>query len=229
MAGWSTPVVQRPRETMAAAAAARLRDLIVRLELPPGAVLKEAELRGRLGVGRTPLREAIQLLAYEGLVRVYPRRLTVVAPLDLAELAQVVEARRAVEPPAAALAAWRLDDEALAGLEATLTEMVRARAAGDWEEYLRQDHRLHLAVARASGNRLLAEAVERILGLGLRFWYVSLRWVGLPGLPDHHEALVGALRARDPEVAEWVMREHIEVFERRVVGWLIEKEGRRVQ
>ncbi len=214
---------RRPRETLAAEAARRLRELIVRLELPPGTVLREAELRERLGVGRTPLREAVQRLAYEGLVRVYPRRLTVVAPLDPAELAQVVEARQAVEPALAALAARRAGGDTLARLDELLAKMGLARAAGDWEGYLRLDHELHLAVARASGNRPLAEAAERILGLGLRFWYVSFRWVGLPDLPDHHELLVGALRARDPGLAGRLMREHIDLFERRVAGWLTEK------
>jgi DNA-binding GntR family transcriptional regulator len=197
---------RRPRETLAAEAARRLRELIVRLELPPGTVLREAELRERLGFGRTPLREAVQRLAYEGLVRVYPRRLTVVAPLDPAELEQVVEARQAVEPALAALAARRAGGDTLARLEDILKKMGLARAAGDWEGYLRLD-----------------EAAERILGLGLRFWYVSFRWVGLPDLPDHHELLVGALRARDPGLAGRLMREHIDLFERRVAGWLTEK------
>lgn len=210
-----------PRETKAAAAARQLRELIVRLELAPGSVLKEGELCRRLGVGRTPLREAVQRLAHEGLVRVYPRRVTVVAPLDLGELRQVAEARRVLEPAAAMLAAERASDEELDRLREILARMHRARADGDWEGYLRRDHELHLAVARAAGNRLLAEAVERTLALGLRFWYVSFRWVGLPSLPDQHELLVGAIRARDPELTRRRMLEHVAVFEERVGGWLV--------
>lgn len=214
-----------PRETMAAAAARQLRELIIRLELPPGAVLKEAELGRRLGVGRTPLREAVQRLAHEGLVRVYPRRVTVVAPLDLGELKQVAEARRVLEPATAMLAAERASDEELGRLGEILAAMHRARAGGDWEGYLRRDHELHLAVACASGNRLLAEAVERTLSLGLRFWYVSFRWVGLPGLPDQHDLVVEALRARNPELARQRMLEHVALFEGRVGGWLAAERG----
>ncbi len=214
-----------PRETMAAAAARQLRELIIRLELPPGAVLKEAELGRRLGVGRTPLREAVSRLAHEGLVRVYPRRVTVVALLDLGELKQVAEARRVLEPAAAMLAAERASDEELGRLGEILAGMHRARAGGDWEGYLRRDHELHLAVAWASGNRLLAEAVERTLSLGLRFWYVSFRWVGLPGLPNQHDLVVEALRARNPELARQRMLEHVALFEGRVGGWLAAERG----
>jgi len=208
---------------MAAEAARQLRELIVRLELPPGSVLREAELCQRLQVGRTPLREAIQRLAHEDLVRVYPRRVTVVAPLDPADLKQVAEARQVLEPAVAMLAARQVSGEELAQLDEILAGMRRARAAGDWEGYLRCDYELHLAVARASGNRLLAQAVEQTLALGLRFWYVSFRWVGLPGLPDHHDLLVNAIRTRDPELARQRMLEHVTLFQERVGGRLTEE------
>jgi len=87
-----------------------IRDLIVTLDLPPGAVVSEADLMARLGMGRTPVREALRALARERLVEVYPRRGIFVAGVDPRELSALSEARSVLEPAAARLAAVRLTD-----------------------------------------------------------------------------------------------------------------------
>ena len=84
-----------------------IRDLIVSLELAPGAVIDERELMERLGIGRTPVREALRRLAHEGLVEVYPRRGMFVTGVDVRELARLSEVRAVLEPEAARLAAER--------------------------------------------------------------------------------------------------------------------------
>ena len=93
-----------------------VRDMILGLELTPGSRVREDELQARLRVGRTPLREALQRLAYEGLLQIFPRRLIVVAKFGIEDLRQVYEARSALEPAAASLAARHFahaSDEAL--------------------------------------------------------------------------------------------------------------------
>src|SRR6476619_4223029 len=93
-----------------------IRELIVSLELAPGAVVSERELMERLGLGRTPIREALRTLAQEKLVEVYPRRGIFVSPVDVGDLAALSEARLTLESFAARLAAERAnaDDREIA-------------------------------------------------------------------------------------------------------------------
>ena len=93
--------------TLSAQAYAELRTMIVRLDLAPGDVLREDELRTRLGIGRTPIREALQRLAREHFVTVIPRRGMFVAGIDVGELSMLFETRTVLEPYAARLAAAR--------------------------------------------------------------------------------------------------------------------------
>src|SRR5438067_474252 len=102
--------------TTAEQAYEQVKELIVTLALPPGATIREPELQVRLGIGRTPLREALHRLAHDGMVRIYPRRAIVVAKLGVSEIRQVFEMRLALEPAAAALAAHRATAEDLAAL-----------------------------------------------------------------------------------------------------------------
>src|SRR5512135_2592148 len=88
-----------------------IRELIVTLELPPGAVVREPELTERLGVGRTPVREALRRLAQERLVEVYPRRGIFVTPVNIRDLASLSEVRAVLESHAARLAAERATAE----------------------------------------------------------------------------------------------------------------------
>ena len=84
-----------------------IRELIVSLELAPGSAIKEPELTARLGIGRTPVREALRRLAQERLVEVYPRRGMFVTTVDVRDLARLCEVRAVLEPEAARLAAER--------------------------------------------------------------------------------------------------------------------------
>ena len=93
-----------------------IRELIVTLELPPGAVVREPELTERLGIGRTPVREALRRLAQERLVEVFPRRGMFVTKVDVRDLARLCEVRVALEPEAARLAAERATQADLAEL-----------------------------------------------------------------------------------------------------------------
>ena len=104
-----------------------IRELIVTLELPPGAVVREPELTERLGIGRTPVREALRRLAQERLVEVFPRRGMFVTKVDVRDLARLCEVRVALEPEAARLAAERATQADLAELRGVAR---RARRAG---------------------------------------------------------------------------------------------------
>src|SRR6266436_2032040 len=100
-----------------------IRDLIVSLQLAPGAVIDERELMEELGIGRTPVREALRRLAHEGLVEVYPRRGMFVTGVDVRELARLSEVREVLEPEAARLAAERATETDREEMGALLAEL----------------------------------------------------------------------------------------------------------
>lgn len=189
---------------------ARLRDLIVNLDLPPGVALREADLQQQVGVGRTPLRDAFHRLAQEGMLRIYPRRAIVVAKLGLPEVRQIFEVRLALEPAAAALAAERItpaEANTLCSLEADLQA-----AAHRWDvkTFLETDQVFHRTIAHNAENPLLAEYVDHVQTLNLWLWNMyfrthRIRGTGLFG----HQAIVDALLAGDSRTASSTMHDHI--------------------
>ncbi|HEX2427870.1 MAG TPA: GntR family transcriptional regulator, partial [Gaiellaceae bacterium] len=146
-----------------------IRDLIVSLELAPGAVIDERDLIERLGIGRTPVREGLRRLAHERLVEVYPRRGMFVTGVDVRQLARLSEVRAVLEPEAARLAAERATDEDRARFDALLTEL----DAGS-SELMQLDERIHRAVYRAARNDLLEATLEQYYALALRIWMLAL-------------------------------------------------------
>jgi DNA-binding GntR family transcriptional regulator len=193
-----------------------LRRRIVSLRLPPGTRLDEDQLIADLGVGRTPLREAVARLRHEGLVVVLPRRATIVAPLDLADLHQLIEARIVIETDVARRAAGRIGLAEAAALGEIVAAAQVAAAAGDHDAYLDGDKRFHDAVADACGNVHLAQADKHVNMLSMRFWHLGFRLAGPPSGGDHHSRLLAALGSGDGEAARKLTLEHIENFRGRL-------------
>jgi DNA-binding GntR family transcriptional regulator len=195
-----------------------LRDRIVTLKLPPGMVLREDELMAQLGIGRTPLRDAIKRLALEGLVDVQPRRGTTITPVDSSAIMHITEVRAELEGLAAELAALRMTEEARATCHEHL-ELLRALARGtDPDELMRMDTEIHRFTWHASQNPYLVETLERYFSLSLRIWYLVIdRVPGLAGSVHHQEQLLEALIDRDAPAARRIMREHVLEFQREVL------------
>ena len=126
-----------------------LRDRIVTLHLPPGTVLREDELMGELGIGRTPLREAVKRLALENLVDVQPRRGTFVSAVEAADIVSITEVRAELEGYAAELAALRLDPEARDRRE-LLHELEQLSRPHDQDWLMRFDERIHRFIWEAA-------------------------------------------------------------------------------
>jgi DNA-binding GntR family transcriptional regulator len=186
-----------------------IRDLIVSLELAPGAVIDERDLVGRLGIGRTPVREALRRLALERLVDVYPRRGMFVTGVDVRQLARLSEVRAVLEPEAARLAAERAADDDRARLDALLAEL---DAGGS--ELMELDERIHRAVYRAAHNDLLEATLEQYYALALRIWVLALEHRhDLEEAVEAHRDLVEAIRDGDGDRAAETMRNHVENFE----------------
>lgn len=186
-----------------------IRGLIVSLELAPGAVIDERELVERLGIGRTPVREALRRLALERLVDVYPRRGMFVTGVDVRQLARLSEVRAVLEPEAARLAAERATGDDRARLDDLLGEL----DAGSGE-LMQLDERIHRAVYRAAHNDLLESTLEQYYALALRIWMLALeRTQDLEEAVEAHRDLLEAIRDGDGERAAQAMRDHVENFE----------------
>jgi DNA-binding GntR family transcriptional regulator len=186
-----------------------IRGLIVSLELAPGAVIDERDLIERLGIGRTPVREALRRLAHERLVEVYPRRGMFVTGVDVRQLARLSEVRAVLEPEAARLAAERATDDDRARLGALLAELDAGTS-----ELMQLDERIHRAVYRAARNDLLEATLEQYYALALRIWMLALeRTQDLEEAVEAHRDLLEAIRDGDGERAAQTMRDHVENFE----------------
>lgn len=194
-----------------------IRELIVTLELPPGTPVSERDLMERLGLGRTPVREALRALAQEKLVEVYPRRGIVVSPVDVGDLAALSEARIVLETFAARLAAERATAEDRAIAWALLDELAGSGGAHDERALIQLDQRIHGHVYRCAHNPFVESTLHEYYVLALRVWYVALdRVARLDDAVTEHRELLEAICAGEPRRAEAVMRRHIESFERAI-------------
>lgn len=196
-----------------------IRRKIVTLALPPGAVIDEAALQEELGVGRTPIREALIRLSQEQLVNVVPRRGTFVTNIGIADLQQLSELRIELEGLAARLAAQRGTDHHWQRMEGVLSSApLREDGPGTETDLLMSiDQTCHEIIYEAAENRFLEDTLNTLYALSLRLWYFSLHKIG--GVPDavrDHLAIMHALQAGDAEKASRLMRRHIRVFQERI-------------
>ena len=205
--------VLQPSRTESASLAERayhaIREMIVSLELRPGAVIDERALMERLGIGRTPTREALRRLAQERLVEVYPRRGMFVTSVEIRDLASLTEVRSLLESHVARLAAERATDEDRGALEALLDEL-EARTELDTSELMALDERVHRQVYSSAHNPFLESTLEEYYVLALRIWYLALdRTRELEQAVLGHHELLEAIRDGDADRAEETMRRHV--------------------
>jgi DNA-binding GntR family transcriptional regulator len=185
-----------------------IRRLIVSLELPPGAVIDERELMRRLGLGRTPVREALRRLAQEQLVEVFPRRGMFVTNVDVRDLARISEVRLALEPEAARLAAERATEEEREDLS-ELGDRIKRGA-----DLMGLDEQIHRAIYEAAHNHLLEKTLGDYYVLALRIWTIALdREADLKDAVEAHRDLVTAITLGNGDRAAEIMRAHVEDFE----------------
>jgi DNA-binding GntR family transcriptional regulator len=189
-----------------------IRDMIVSLELRPGAVIDERALMERLGIGRTPTREALRRLAQERLVEVYPRRGMFVTSVEIRDLASLTEVRSLLESQVARLAAERATDEDRSAFESLLDELDDG-ADLDTGELMALDERIHRHVYGAAHNPFLESTLEEYYVLALRIWYLALdRTRELEQAVLGHRELLEAIRDGDADRAEETMRRHVVDF-----------------
>jgi DNA-binding GntR family transcriptional regulator len=195
----------------------RIRELIVSLELRPGSPISERDLMSRLGVGRTPVREALRALAREQLVEVYPRRGMFVSGVDVGDLAGLSEVRAALESHAARLAAERATDPDRAVIGELLDELTNVDGKLDERTLIDLDQRIHRHVYRCTHNAFLEATLDAYYVLTLRIWFLALdRVARLEDAVGEHRELLEAIRDGDGDRAESAMRRHVTGFEQAI-------------
>ncbi len=208
--------------SLAAEAYQLLRRQIIYCALPPAVRVTEADFVKQLGLGKTPIREALGRLAQEGLVRVIPRQGYVIAPITLRDVHDLFDLRLIVEPAAVQHAAAHIDVTDLRRLDA----LCRAGyTLGDHDSataFLRANTEFHVLIARASGNARLARLLAQLLDESERLFHLGLMLRNRSDEMAHeHHDLVEALAARDAEAARCIAVDQITTSQRMVVDALL--------
>ncbi|WP_062012393.1 GntR family transcriptional regulator [Aureimonas sp. AU4] len=194
----------------------RLRDMIIEGELAPGTRLHEVQLGERLGISRTPLREAIKYLASEGLVELIPSRGATVKRFEPKDVRDMLRVIRQLEMLAGELACEAASDEGIAHVRSLHDEMVRCFERRDRLSYYKLNQAIHTAIVELSDNATLA-AMQARLQMRLK----RIRFIGHEGEENwtaavaEHEAMIAALEARDgPRLAAVLGRHLANAWER---------------
>lgn len=187
-----------------------LRNDIISCDLQPGEPISESELCRRYKASRTPIREACRRLQEEALLQIVPFRGYFVAPLTFEEFKDLNEMQLVLEPAAAAMAAERATEEQIAGIERWANYVYHAGEKKSYETFLEWNRNLHVEIAAASGNDLMAEMTAHLQTRLIRYFYlvISMASYGKELVNEHH-AIVRAIKARRPEQARDRATEHV--------------------
>lgn len=167
--------VPKRARSLTAQAYERVEEMIVKLELPPGSVISEAEVSATLGIGRTPVREALQRLAREHLVLILPQRGVLVTEIDVKRQLRLLETRREVERLVARSAARRANEAENQQFATLAREFAAAARTGDQGRFMRADKAFNDLSLRAARNEFAAGAMGLMHGLSRRFWFMHHR------------------------------------------------------
>jgi DNA-binding GntR family transcriptional regulator len=192
----------------------RIKELIVTLALPPATPIDEGRLIAELGLGRTPIREALQRLSRDSLVVILPRRGTIVADLNMSDVQKIFEMRLDLEVLAVRLAAQRATPAQIAAMEALFADADALLQSGDNDTLIRIDHEAHRLLAQAAHNEFLEDTLDWLYSHVLRLWHVSLHRVQhLREAVEEHRAMIALVKAGDGERAAQLMHTHVAAFQ----------------
>jgi len=187
-----------------------LKEMIIIQEIPPGEKLDEDSLASQLGVSRTPVRESLYRLENEGIVKIIPRRGAFIVKHSKESINEILSVREVLEGLSAREAASHITDAALEVLESLSEKFSESNVRLLSKEYLQVDVKFHKTIIEASKNEWLISLMN-ILNDHIQM--LRLRTVTFQGRPEQslseHRRILEALKARDPLLAESLMREHI--------------------
>jgi DNA-binding GntR family transcriptional regulator len=203
-------IISIPRASLHEQVAYRLRELLVEGHIAPGAKLNERELAERLNVSRTPLREAIKMLAAEGLVELLPNRGAVAVSLSEQDVLDTFEVMAGLEGMSGELAAQRISDAELLEIKALHYEMLAAHTRHDLSGYYRLNAQIHQAINQAAKNPVLqttyTQVNARLQALRFRSNQDEAKW---KSAVDEHGQMIDALQRRDGAALRAVLVQHL--------------------
>jgi DNA-binding GntR family transcriptional regulator len=210
-------VASEPSQSLRDVAYEAIKHRIITCVFKPGDYINEAYVSGSIGIGRTPVHQAIDRLMQDGLLEVIPRKGIIVKPISLDEVVQITEVRRVNEPYCVRLAAERADNNDIAILSDILHRADAWTDVRNIEQMMLLDREFHMTLARVARNAVLATILQNLNERSLRFWFISLT------VNDHqrevqqeHRAIFEAIRGRDAAAASAAMTAHIDSFRRNV-------------
>lgn len=201
----------RCRRPLHEEAADRLRDMIVEGELAPGERVREQAVCNRLGVSRTPLREALKMLAAEGLIVLQPNRGAMVSDPSPEDIIDTFKVIGALEALAGELACERVEEDDIAEIRVLHYQMALHQTRGELREYFKLNQRIHERLVELSGNEILIETHKQLGGRIRRHRFVAnrsgQRW---DEAMREHEQMLEALAARDGNRLAELLRLHLD-------------------
>lgn len=207
-------------QTNAEQAYQEIKSRIIRTELNPGAVINESELMDDLGLGRTPIREALNRLQSDDLVVVKPRRGIFVAELAITDLSQIFEVRVELRSLAVKLACQRITESQLQRLEKLSDQFLNSFISSK-QEMIELDSKFHALVREATHNRFLISNLEYYYNLSLRIWYLALPRTTMEEIDvKAHCKLYEAIAAKDEDLAVEIISKHIRDFHKTIKNYL---------
>jgi DNA-binding GntR family transcriptional regulator len=218
--------IQRSRRTLATEVYDLLKWDILTCELLPGQMINESDLVRQFEVSKTPIREALKMLTQEGLVRSMPSIGYVVAPIDLDELQEIYDMQKIFEAAAVERAIERITDEELDRLEELVGESFILSDKESIIRWFKSNTEFHIAIAEASGNRRLVEALRNVLEEMFRPGFLAELYSGLNTevfIADHRR-IVEALRRKDAKLAVELLTRQSEIGITAVIDALAKRE-----
>ncbi len=196
----------------------QIKQRILQLEFRPGQFLNESNICEMLNIGRTPVHQAVHRLMLEGLLEIVPRKGLLIRPDSMNEVLNLLEARCALEPNIAALAAERATPAHIRQLQELLREALAINDGNDRNRHMEIDREFHHLIADAASNPVLADVIRPLHERSGRLWHLQLK------IPDdiqqteiEHQAILDAIVRGDKETAARAMQAHLTSLRRRRV------------
>jgi len=216
-----------PRRSLHDELTERLRNLITRGDLAPGEKIPEKDLCDQFGVSRTPLREALKVLASEGIVTLKPNRGAVVNALTVEELEEVFPVMGALEALSGEIACVQITEREIRAIRKLHETMVRHWERGELQPYFAVNQSIHEAILEATRNETLKSIYRGLSGRILSARYIAnmsgKRWAKAV---DEHEAILAALEKRDGAALSKILKSHLANKLATVKDWLTANEAR---
>lgn len=208
-------------QTQAMQAYERMEEMIITLELKPGSRISEAQMSQHLGLGRTPVREAMQRLAREGNLRILPRAGAIVSEIDVADQFKLIEFRREVERFVTIRAARLADADARATFTRLAQQFDEAAETDSESLFIDTDREFNLLVVATADNKYAEATMAKIQAQTRRFWYLTFNRFGeLDKVGRAHARIAEAIAANDEETAGAAFEaliDYVEEYTRRTV------------